>query len=469
MWRTSHPRVTRTLVSLIAVFALSAVTAASAAASPEFDAAIFPAEWKGTNTNFHGFSGGGAVIVCKKATFNTAEAKGGNPTKDGPSLKVHPVYTECRGSVPIATAPVEVRTTGCDYRLHAVAPGKPEGSFDIECEAGKRIEYIFIGVSGCTVGISPQAGVKSLEYKNEPKAGTETQEVTTDIEANKVKSESSSFCGLTNTSFEGAYRQGKIATIGGVETAEIEPEGHPAGVVFKGFAEATKAQEAIEVGINEAHWYTNGVPLPKQSGGPGEEGTDVIAWGTLVLTTVTLGTIECQNEFGGDAYNPEGAGVPPGAGMARAGEGKMDAFQAYDCLDAECETTLNSKLFIEAEGLGVAVVGGVAEALEWEAQLETVAGVNRLKVGNTTGNEKTRIKFHIVCPKTTVTELNSKAKGELTPEVENGSAIGAAPGKLTFGAGSGELEIGTTKEGKVTGKLKAMGYEGGEIIAGKHP
>ena len=155
--------------------------------------------------------------------------------------------------------------------------------------------------------------------------------------------------------------------------------------------------------------------------------------------------------------------------MARAGEGKMDAFQAYDCLDAECETTLNSKLFIEAEGLGVAVVGGVAEALEWEAQLETVAGVNRLKVGNTTGNEKTRIKFHIVCPKTTVTELNSKAKGELTPEIENGSAIGSAPAKITFGASSGELEIGATKEGKVTGKLKAMGYEGGEIIAVRHP
>jgi len=464
-------RTIKILACLGAVFALFAVTAASAMASPEFDAAIYPVEEKGTATNVQGFNGGGVVIACKKATFNTNEdAKTPNPTKNSATIKVHPIYSECRGNVTAGASNVEVKTTGCDYKIHAVPPNKLEGSVDIECEAGKKIENVFLGITGCTVSVPAQTGLKNLEFKNEPKAGTETQETTTNSEVSKIKSEATSTCGLVSTSFEAEYRQGKIKEVGGVETAEIEPPGHPASAVSKGFTTVEpKPQEAVEVGINEGHWYANGVNLPKQTGGPGDEGSDLLAWGNLVLTTVTLGTIECENEVGGDLYNPEGAGPPPGGGMAKPGELKVDAFTAYDCTDAECETTLKSKLFIEPEGLGVAVVGGVAEAREWEGQIRTVSGVNQVKIGNATGNENTRIKFHIVCPKTTGTELNSKAKGELTPEIENGSAIGSAPAKITFGASSGELEIGATKEGKVTGKLKAMGYEGGEIIAVRHP
>src|SRR5207248_1544956 len=135
-----------------------------------------------------------------------------------------------------------------------------------------------------------------------------------------IKSKATSACGLGvgELEFEGEYRQGKIGSP--IETAELEPPGHPATVVFQGFAEATKAQEAIEVGINEPHWYENHVAIAKQSGGAGEEGTDVVSWGKLALNTVTLGVIECENEFGGDLYNPEGAGPPPGGGMAKAGE-----------------------------------------------------------------------------------------------------------------------------------------------------
>lgn len=51
------------------------------------------------------------------------------------------------------------------------------------------------------------------------------------------------------------------------------------------------------------------------------------------------------------------------------------------------------------------------------------------------------------------------AGGTLTPEVENGSSVGAAPSKLVFGASSGTLE-GTT----ATGRLKLFGYEGMELV-----
>src|SRR5438105_4920970 len=247
------------LVLALAV-AVSAVTATSASVAPEFHAATYPAEWRGTNTNFHGFSGGGVVIVCKKATFNTTEAKGGNPKANSATLTVHPTYTECRLHEGAGSFTTEAKTTGCDYKLHAVPPGKPEGSLDIECETGKQIEYHPLGLTGCVVTVFPQTGLESLEYKNEPKAGTSTQEVTTEIELGKIKSKATSACGLGigEAEFKGEYRQGKIPTIGGIEEPEIEPAGHPATVVFQGFAEATKAQEAIEVMEPESPTVTTG-------------------------------------------------------------------------------------------------------------------------------------------------------------------------------------------------------------------
>src|SRR5207245_5877223 len=116
----------------------------------------------------------------------------------------------------------------------------------------------------------------------------------------------------------------------------------------------TTTQVAGEVGINEGHWYKNHVPLAAQSGGEKEEGEDILAWGKLELVTATLGTIICQNEFGGYVYNAGGAGVPKG-GNAVAGAAKIDAFQAMDCSNVECESTLKSKEFIESEGLGITV------------------------------------------------------------------------------------------------------------------
>src|SRR5438093_679508 len=266
-----------TLVLALAV-AVSAVTATSASVAPEFHAATYPAAWKGTNTNFHGFSGGGVVIACKKATFNTNEAKGGNPKANSATLTVHPTYTECRLHEAAGSFTTEAKTTGCDYKLHAAAPGKPEGTLDIECEAGKQIEYLPLGLTGCVVFVFPQTGLESLEYKNEPKAGTSTQEVTTEIELGKIKSKATSGCGLGigEAEFKGEYRQGKIATIGGIEEPEIEPAEHTATVVFQGFAEATKAQEAIEVMEPESPTVTSVEP----KAGPAAGGTSVTITGT---------------------------------------------------------------------------------------------------------------------------------------------------------------------------------------------
>jgi hypothetical protein len=201
------------------------------------------------------------------------------------------------------------------------------------------------------------------------------------------------------------------------------------------------------------HWYSNKVILPEETGAPGAEGKDIIAWGTLVLETKTVGIITCLNEFGGDAYNPVGGG---------AGEGKVDAYAVWDCTNELCESTFKSKQEIVPEGLD--------KFGEWETKLtEAVVGSPRLKTGNTTEGSPTQIKFLIACPPAGLGEIKTKSKGELSPLVANGTAIGSAPSKITFDPASGELEIANVKEGKVNGSLKSMGYEGAELISSKNP
>jgi hypothetical protein len=205
----------------------------------------------------------------------------------------------------------------------------------------------------------------------------------------------------------------------------------------------------------EPHFYSNHVGLPAESGGPGAEGKDIIAWGKLELEAKSIGKTICLNEFGGDAYNPEG---PEGA---RPGEGKIDAYAAYDCTSEQCEA-LKSKIEIIPEGLD--------KFGEWEAKLtEPEAGIIRLKIGNKTLNSPTQIKFRIFCPPAGPGEINTPSRGELTPKVKNGTLIGSAPSKIEFGLGSGELELAGLPEGKVNGSLKVMGYETGEIITTSNP
>jgi hypothetical protein len=201
------------------------------------------------------------------------------------------------------------------------------------------------------------------------------------------------------------------------------------------------------------HFYSNKLILPEESGGPGAEGKDIIAFGTLVLQTKVLGPIICLSEYAGDVYNPVGGG---------AGEGKIDGWIPYDCTEETCEASFKSKPEIVPEGL--------TSFGEWETKLtEAVAGKIRLKWGNSTVGSPTQIKFLGQCPNTGLGEYKFKAKGELSPLTENGTSIGLSPSKQKFDAESGELEINSAKEGVVSGSLKVAGYEGLELISTKNP
>jgi hypothetical protein len=342
-------------LSFIMVCAVSAVAAASALAAPEFKAASYPVEWKGTATNIHAFSGGGVVIACREATFNTNEELGNdpvaeakNPTANSPALVTHPIYKNCQGSLAAGTFEVEVKSKFCNFRMHAVKPGEQTGIWDVVCEkltmvgeieekskivkglsstahleagftvrgshipAGTEVErvinehevelsgppvggvgtktvnesltfqspgirLVFLGLMPrrCTITVFPQS-LKGVEYKNEPKAGTAEQEVTTAIEINELKAKATSACGLAvgEAEFKDEYRAGKIGSP--IETAEIEPPGHPADVVFKGLTVPGAAPDAIEVGINESPTVTNVEPHI----GPAAGGTSVTVTGT---------------------------------------------------------------------------------------------------------------------------------------------------------------------------------------------
>jgi hypothetical protein len=204
------------------------------------------------------------------------------------------------------------------------------------------------------------------------------------------------------------------------------------------------------------HFYSNHVILPEESGGPGAEGKDIIAFGSLMLTTRFTSPIRCLSEFGGDAFNPTGGG---------AGEGRIDAWIPYDCTEEDCEAVLKSKPEILPEGLN--------RFGEWETKLtEAVAGKIRLKWGNSTLGSPTQIKFLLECPNAGAGEFKFKAKGELSPLIENGTLIGSAPSRQKFEHEAGELEVQEPPvkgEGEVNGTLRTMGYETGEIISAKNP
>jgi hypothetical protein len=177
------------------------------------------------------------------------------------------------------------------------------------------------------------------------------------------------------------------------------------------------------------HWYVNNVRLAE---GPLENGPPVIAWGKLALEKAG-GTFTCQWLAGGDLANPAGGG---------AAKGVFEALTSYDCEELVCEGAAGKpELIPEGEWSSVLI----EEPFEVRRdRIESIA-LRAVCVGGTTN-----VQYH----------------GMLKPEVVPGSSIGAAPAKLQFGAGSGELQSleGTAK---FAGALKFMGFEGGEILRAK--
>lgn len=474
-------RAMRILFSVVAAVALSGIMVAQAAATPEFDGEKFPAKIEGVALNNQGFgdSLGAIAANCETATASTEVEGIANPTKNSPTLTVHPVYgvtgppTGCILTLLGTTSgETKVNTEGCQYVFHAAPPATATGTTDIKC--GKqatsptpgnckvtssvgapceiRIEAGAGLPTGCVVSVPAQLGLKNVEYKNEP-AG----EVKLGAEVSAIKTLISSSCAVGKTETASEYREGVVTEGKG----KLAAKGKPA--FFQSKAKSGVEADPIEVGINEPHYYENHSPLGAQSGGPGQEGNDTLIWGKLNLASTEVGTSICQVVGAGDIYDPGGSGAF-GFGNAAAGESKIDAFHPFDCEEKAgelCETAHAETLSVEPEGLSK---GG-----EWEAKLS--GPPIRLKIGNKTGGSLTQIKLSVVCG--SGANYTAKWTGLLEPELEPGTAIGATPAKLQFNLGSLEgartLPTVGTEEGKVTNNVKMMGFEAGGIISTKNP
>jgi hypothetical protein len=187
------------------------------------------------------------------------------------------------------------------------------------------------------------------------------------------------------------------------------------------------------------HVYKNGVISPE-----GKK-LQIIGWGTLKLTNPTLGEVECHNVGAGYAENPVGGGTAAG---------KLEANYDYECLSAHCTA------------LGGKAIESTAEGLPWlEELIEPEAGVFRIKIGKK-GKEPGSIIVKTNC----VGVFTETFFGEQRPKIlNNGKAIGSAPGEGEFDAGAGELESQFFGGGKTAGTLKGEGYVGEELIEIKNP
>jgi hypothetical protein len=124
-----------------------------------------------------------------------------------------------------------------------------------------------------------------------------------------------------------------------------------------------------------------------------------------------------------------------------AGKGLFDAFGFYDCVAPACEA---SKGLLEV----------VPERLKWSSVVIEEAGLFRDRIEG--------IALRAIC---VGGASNVEFHGSLKPEFEAGTAQGSAPAKLRFtGSGSLESAEGATP---VSGKLRFMGFEGGEILGAR--
>src|SRR5207253_8353845 len=100
----------------------------------------------------------------------------------------------------------------------------------------------------CTVYVPAQSGIGPIGYKNaQPAAG----EVTLYAEVEHIATGIAGVCGTGKPGTFSEYREGE--EVAGV--ALLAAKGKQAD--FQGKAKNGTTADAIEVGINEAHWYKN--------------------------------------------------------------------------------------------------------------------------------------------------------------------------------------------------------------------
>jgi len=143
-------------LAALAVLAVGAVSA-SAAQAGEFTAAEYPAQITGQNVGMHQLTTELGVMECGvKLNGELAAA--------AEELTLTPTYgTSCT----IAGLEVHVSNNGCDYLFHAgntIGMDEVEGSWDVKCPAGNRIDFEITSMPICHLTIPEQLGLGEVTY-----------------------------------------------------------------------------------------------------------------------------------------------------------------------------------------------------------------------------------------------------------------------------------------------------------------
>lgn len=156
-------RPTALTVPLIAFIVLSAFTATSAQAF--FDATHATEPLIGRQTSDHSFQTDLGTATCKKVEYSgtTSGVAVGLGQFTSETITLHPIFSEC-----VAYGfPASISTVGCNYvysRTASVGTDVTSGKVAIECESGKQIEIVVVGL--CVTTIPAQGPLGTISYTN---------------------------------------------------------------------------------------------------------------------------------------------------------------------------------------------------------------------------------------------------------------------------------------------------------------
>ncbi|MFL5834486.1 MAG: hypothetical protein ACJ76B_10990 [Solirubrobacterales bacterium] len=141
----------------LALVALLAMSALASTASAQFESEAESTNLTASSNAMQkiAFSEGGIAIEC-----TTLKVSGTQAGKANATVTIAPVYSNCETFLGAATS---FNTNGCKFVFHLLK-GSTSGTTDIECEAGKAMEFIIGSICRYTIGT--QTGLGSLSFKN---------------------------------------------------------------------------------------------------------------------------------------------------------------------------------------------------------------------------------------------------------------------------------------------------------------
>jgi hypothetical protein len=141
----------------LALLALLAMSALASTASAQFESEAESTNLTVSSNAMQKFapSEGSTAVEC-----TTIKVTGTQTGKANTTVTIAPVYSNCETFLGAATSFI---TNGCKFVFHLLK-GSTSGTTDIECEAGKAMEFVIGSICRYTIGT--QTGLGSVSFKN---------------------------------------------------------------------------------------------------------------------------------------------------------------------------------------------------------------------------------------------------------------------------------------------------------------